>query len=268
MSKRITADTTVAELADAWLAQLEAEGRLEKTTINEYARVLRRRVVPALGHLRLDELATSRIDALLVELAVPSQNLQRKTKVVTGAMLDVAVRSGAVSANPVRGSMSVPRPRVEQRELTAANLEVVRAAVDTWMTKERPGPKSSGDIADIIDLILATGARIGEVLALRWSDVDLEARNLAINATIKTETGKGTYRKPLANPRIVALPGSAVSVLRGRHGKRQDTESDAVFPTRNGTWLQVNNVERRWRQIRKEAGLEWVTPNAFRGLPA
>jgi integrase len=40
--------------------------------------------------------------------------------------------------------------------------------------------------------------------------------------------------------------------------------TDALFPTKNGTWQQVNNVERRWRQIRRKVGLEWVTPDAFR----
>ena len=39
---------------------------------------------------------------------------------------------------------------------------------------------------------------------------------------------------------------------------------DAVFATRNGTWHQVVNMERRWRQIRKDTGLEWVTPHTFR----
>jgi hypothetical protein len=44
---------------------------------------------------------------------------------------------------------------------------------------------------------------------------------------------------------------------------------DALFPTRNVMWHQVSNVERRWRQIRREAGLEWVTPELFRrGVPA
>jgi len=61
------------------------------------------------------------------------------------------------------------------------------------------------DMADIIDLMLGTGARIGEVLALRWSDVDLDSRRVKISATIKTETGVGTYRKPLAEARLVEL---------------------------------------------------------------
>jgi integrase len=65
-----------------------------------------------------------------------------------------------------------------------------------------------------------------------------------------------------------SLPEFAVTVLRGRRGTRQDADVDAVFPTRNGTWQQVNNVEGRWRQIRKDTGLEWVTPHAFRGVLA
>jgi len=39
---------------------------------------------------------------------------------------------------------------------------------------------------------------------------------------------------------------------------------DAVFATRNGTWHQIVNVERRWRQIRKDTGFEWVTPHTVR----
>ena len=52
-------------------------------------------------------------------------------------------------------------------------------------------------MADIIDLMLATGCRIGEILALRWSDLDLDLDLpiLTVSGTIKTETGKGTYRK-------------------------------------------------------------------------
>lgn len=130
--------------------------------------------------------------------------------------------------------------------------------------QDRPGPKSSGDLADIIFLMLSTGARIGEVLALRWSDIDLEARTVEINGTIKTETAKGTYRKPLATPRTVGLTALAIDVLCRRQQSGGRNGVDAIFATRNGTWHQVNNVERRWRQVRTEAELEWMTPHAFR----
>lgn len=86
-------------------------------------------------------------------------------------------------------------------------------------------------MADIIDLMLATGCRIGEILALRWSDLDLDG-DLPILTVLLRE------RRQFATP----------------------SENDAVFATRKGTWHQVVNVERRWRQTRKDTGFEWVTP--------
>lgn len=263
----LTPQTTIAILASHWLHRLRVERRLDRTTINEYERVLRRLVIPSLGSTVISELTTSMVDELLVELSTWSLNRQRKARVVLGAMLDIAVEVGALTANPVRGSLSISRPALDHRLLTNAELDDVRAAVRAWLSKERSGPKSSGDIADIIEVMLATGARLGEVLALRWADIDFEARVVDVNATIKTEPGAGTYRKDLAHPRLVGLPETAALILQARRRMSPDNFLDAVFPTRNVTWQQVNNVERRWRQIRREAGLEWVTPDAFRRGP-
>jgi hypothetical protein len=58
--------------------------------------------------------------------------------------------------------------------------------------------------------------------------------------------------------RTVVLPDFAVVVLRRRQGTTRENANDEVFPTRNSTWQQVNNVERRWRQIRKDPGLDWA----------
>lgn len=264
MNTTITADTTLAQLVTLWLRRLRAEQRLESTTINEYERVLRSLVVPALGDVALAQLTTGSINTVLARLGTQSVNRQRKAKVVTGAMLDVAVECGALASNPVRGSISVTRPKAATPSLTGADLEDVRAAVRAWMAKGRPGPKASGDMADVIELMLATGARIGEVLALRWGDVDLNAGRASVCGTIKAETSAGTYWKPLPVARVVALSDSAAHVLHTRRTRETENPIDAVFPTRNGTWQQVNNVERRWRQIRKDAGLDWVTPQVFR----
>ena len=60
------------------------------------------------------------------------------------------------------------------------------------------------------------------------------------------------------------LPNFGTATLRRRQETAGQNPNDAVFPTRNGTWQQVTNVERRWRQIRKDTGLDWVTPHTFR----
>ena len=84
------------------------------------------------------------------------------------------------------------------------------------MAKDRPGPKASGDMADIIDLMLATGARIGEVLALRWRDVDLDAArpSLTISGTVDRAWQE---HLPQTNLEIVRpLGGGSLARVRGR----------------------------------------------------
>ncbi|MFC6706771.1 tyrosine-type recombinase/integrase [Flexivirga alba] len=269
-AESITAETTIAGLATLWIGYLRDEGRIEDTTINEYQRVLTNVVTPELGGLRLRELTTGRVDVFLVRLRATSASRQRKAKVVLGAMLGLAVRHDALVVNPVLQTSRVHRERHQTRSLTLEDLNTVRASVRAWTTKQRPGPKASSDMADIIDLMLATGARIGEALALRWTDVDLESPqpHLTITGTVKTEPGKGTYRKPApksdSSVRTIVLPQFAVTMFRRRRGSAAGNETTPVFPTRNGTWLQVNNVERRWREIRRNTGLDWVTPHTFR----
>ena len=125
MDAHITPQSTVSTLVDFWVQQLRAEAQLDSTTINEYERVLRKLLVPALGEVGLSQLTTERINVVLAELGTKSLNFQRKAKVVTGAMLDTAVELCALTVNPVRGSMSISRPETEHRSLTASELKTV-----------------------------------------------------------------------------------------------------------------------------------------------
>ena len=98
------------------------------------------------------------------------------------------------------------------------------------------GRKATADTADIVDLISSSGARIVEVLVLRWSDIDLgvESPTLTIKGPSRPSRARKTYRKPIEHVRTVVLPQFAVAVLRRRADAR-GTQLDAVFPTRNGT---------------------------------
>jgi integrase len=187
-------------------------------------------------------------------------------------MFALAVRHGAIPANPVRETGRLRRPRRTVRALTVEHLQAVRAAIREWQqpTPGKPGPRPTGDLADIVDLMLATGARIGEILALRWDDLDLTAARptLTICGTIVFVTGKGFFRQPWtksdAGYRTVVLPRFAVGMLLARKLIAADNPSDAIFASRRGTWLSPNNVRRQWRQARADTDLGWVTPHTFR----
>jgi integrase len=194
----LTAETRLIDLANLWITGLEAEGRIEQTTINEYRRVLDNLVLPIVGGLKLREATTGRLDRLLLRLRDQSVNRQLKAKVVLGAMLDLAVRHDAIPTNPVRGTSRIHRHKQETKALRVEDLIEIRAAVRRWVNADRPGPRATGDMADIIDLMLATGCRIGEILALRWSDLELDGELpiLTVSGTIKTETERARIGRP------------------------------------------------------------------------
>jgi len=261
-------DMRISQVADIWLSLYRAEQRSEATTANEYQRIIENVINPAIGNIRLREATAGRLERLI--RSQDSHSRRKKTKTVLKMMFDAAVIDDALPANPVSSTSRLRGQKKDIQALSVEDLNAVRSAVDAWMTKERPGPKPNKDMPDIIDLLLATGCRIGEVLALRWTDIDLTATppTVSISGTIKTETGKGTYRKPKpksdASERTLALPPFAVDVLMRRRIEQRPNHYNAVFATRNGTWHQVGNIERRWRTIRTDAGFDWVTPHTFR----
>ena len=261
-------DMRISQVADIWLSLYRAEQRSEATTANEYQRIIENVINPAIGNIRLREATAGRLERLI--RSQDSHSRRKKTKTVLKMMFDAAVIDDALPANPVSSTSRLRGQKKDVQALSVEDLNAVRSAVDSWMTKKRPGPKPNQDMPDIIDLLLATGCRIGEVLAIRWTDIDLSATppTVSISGTIKTETGKGTYRKPKpksdASKRTIALPPFAVDVLMRRRIEQRPNHYNAVFATRNGTWHQVGNIERRWRTIRADTGFDWVTPNTFR----
>ncbi len=261
-------DMRISQVADIWLSLYRAEQRSEATTANEYQRIIENVINPAIGNIRLREATAGRLERLI--RSQDSHSRRKKTKTVLKMMFDAAVIDDALPANPVSSTSRLRGQKNEVQALSVEDLNAVRSAVDAWMTKKRPGPKPNQDMPDIVDLLLATGCRIGEVLAIRWTDIDLSATppTVSISGTIKTETGKGTYRKPKpksdASKRTIALPPFAVDVLMRRRIEQRPNHYNAVFATRNGTWHQVGNIERRWRTIRADTGFDWVTPHTFR----
>ena len=161
------------------------------------------------------------------------------------------------------------------------DLDAVRAAIREWANAEkRNGPKSV-DLPDIVEMLIATGMRIGELLALRWSDIELtpppERRDdeswfpwLMVNGQITSKGKRVDYGKTHAAIRPIALPDWAAALLRRRKVAQTPNDLDAVFVTRNGTWHYPTNVQGRLWHIRQLddyadlAALRDVSPHSFR----
>lgn len=271
-SSDIAANSLINTLAELWFDEITGQEELSAQTLDRYRSCFEQAIRKPLGKLRIHEATVGRLDKFFKTLAKAHRAQAHNAKVVLKQMFAMAVRHGAISTNPIRDIASLPSRRRTVVALETDNLEAVRAAIRRWQepVPGKSGPHHTSDLADIVDLLLATGARIGEVLAIRWQDLDLDSpkATLTISGTLVYVKGKGLFRqdwpKSEAGFRILVLPLFATRMLLRRRQTAVVNDLDAVFTTRKRTWLSPNNVRRQWRQARADTELEWVTPHIFR----
>ncbi len=256
----ITRDTTLEQLATAWLGGRGDEIRDQSATT--YTSAINRHIIPALGQVRVGEVSTGLLDAFLG--TVTSASSAKTCRVVLTGMFGLAARHDAIDHNPVRETTSRTQKRAAVRAMTVDEVAVLRVNVAAWSGGNEHGPARGLDLPEIVDTILGTGARIGEVLAIRAEDVDLAADPPTVTIT---GTIVGNRRQPAPKTeysyRELALPSFAAAALRRQIGRGLPADGGLVFPSRTGGPRQTDNVRRQLRDARGSE-FDWVTPKVFR----
>jgi len=279
-------DDTVQDLLDLWFEKMEqTEGGPSNETLGYYRSHVRwvldgDKTEQPLGAYQLRHVRPVIIQAALDDSGV-SADMRKRIRSVLVRAFNLAIFHEAINGNPATAVPSVPVPRHKKKPVPVQDLDDVRAAIREWANAEkRNGPKSV-DLPDIVEMLVATGMRIGEVLALRWSDIELSpppSRRdddswlpwLIVNGQINSKGKRVDYGKSDAAIRPIALPDWAVALLRRRKLAQAPNDLDAVFITRNGTWHYPSNIQGRLRHIRLLpdysglAALQDLTPHSFR----
>lgn len=268
----LTGDTTFPELVDFWIEDMEGDKRLAPSTKDTYIRNMRTLVMGAFEHYTLREISVSRVDQFLKREAMKSYSRAKHAKVVLGLALGLATRYDAMVRNPVPQTRRLYKPKAQPTSLTIEQVQSIRFAVANWRRGEgRMGPRPDGQLEVIIETMLGTSARIGEVLAIRMCDLDLEVEvpTVKLCGTIVHFKGQGPvrqdYPKTHSSQRSIALPQFTVRAIREfLKAHPRTTDDELLFQTRNGTPHTTNNIRRRLSAILDGAGIEGVTPHAFR----
>lgn len=268
----LTLDSQFPELVTYWLADLDLEGRIALSTRFNYERDMNKLVLPAFQHLTLREIGVARCDALLKQLGQISYSSARRAKTVLRLAFGLAVRHEVVPRNPIDGVAKPHKPKRTPTALTPVEVNAIRAVIKAWEhARGSSGPDPDGQLGQVVEVMLGTSARIGEVLAIRRCDVDVTTTpaTLRISGTIVTNRGRGTYRQPHPKTdrsnRVVALPSFTAEAIRRRLSIMADRSREAlVFRSREGTPLTTANVRRQLRKVLGDAGIEGVHPHMFR----
>lgn len=233
---RARAGPTVGELARRYLEE-HVEVRCKPTTADRVRSTLKNHLLPAFGPTRIAALEPERVWALRNRMHATPGSANHAVNTLS-AMFNLAGTWGLVSegTNPC---VEVGRYRIRRRErfLTGAEFERLGAVLNKSVAQG----EVSLNAADAIRLLMLTGCRKTEILALRWEEVDFERGELRL---ADSKTG----------PRTVPLSPAAGRILRARWRHRSADCGTWVFPGRKpGTRLR--DVGRPWRKLRSRVDL-------------
>lgn len=216
-------DATVREYLEEWLDRRAA--RIRPRTLHRYRELVSRNLLPALGDLRLDRVRRDDVqralDAMATEGLAP-RTIGQARAIINRAYVE-ALEGDLVQRNPVSGTRA---PKASDPGLAVLRPEHLTAIIDaaegtTWA----------------IPLLLAasTGARRSEILALRWSDLDLDRASVTIVRSLqlrpKVDGGGVEFHDPKTarSRRTLRLPEMAVRRLR-QHRREQGERRLQVGP--------------------------------------
>jgi integrase len=257
---RPTSDTLGSFLVDRWLPTVR--GNVKESTLHGYEKVVRSRILPAIGEARLRDLDAARLEAFYADLVSGGgrgvAGLSPKTVTNVAGVLSVAlgeaVRWNLISRNPAKDAKTPRLRRPEMNAWTEQEAQVFLASV------------RSDRLFPLWRLALVTGLRRGELCGLRWSDLDLESGVLGVaNTRVQARLVVEGPPKTESSRRSIALDRETVSVLRSwratlaserlRAGEAW-LDSGYVFVDELGHPPHPETVSRWWREAIGRAGVK------------
>ncbi|MGH3732352.1 MAG: phage integrase central domain-containing protein [Acidimicrobiales bacterium] len=196
---------TFGELCDRWIEL--ATGDLSPVTIRNYRDLLKNHITPALGDIPLKNIRTIDLDrlyhALQDQRGATASTVRHIHSVIRRAFRQ-AILWGWVATNP---AANASQPRLAKPDISPPDVgqvgEILRAANE-----------SDAELGHLLHLAATTGARRGELCALRWSDIDIERSSLSISRSI-IEVAGGVFEKDTKthSSRRIALDEGSIEVI-------------------------------------------------------
>ena len=259
----VSARSTLRVWVADWLVD-RAGRRRRESTVRQYGQSLTTYVLPHIGRIKVGELTALDVDDLLSTLAAKglSASTIKGALVALSASLEDARRGRLIASNPARGAQ-IPERAKRTTEVTVATPDQVRKLL---------AKVKGGDLEPLVMLLLTSGARIGEALAMRWSDLD---GNRWIISTTTTTTATGAVRigdrTKTGASRVVVLPPETMRLLRKQrktvaamqlHAGALWQDLGLVFPSGIGTVQHSQNVRTDFRTAALATGF----PGSFHAL--
>ena len=264
---------TTGEHVASRITQWEALEKITPKTAERYRELLANQIVPHIGTKPLQKLKPADIEQWHATLKTGGRKdgqggLSARTIGHAHRLLSKALKEGMRHDLVVRNVATAEQPpRVEAEEIVILGADDVKTLVDRLRGRA---------MYPVAITALFTGVRRGELLALRWSDLDAPEKHLCVRRSI--EETKGSLRlkvpKTRTSTREVSLPEIVVEALR-EHRKRQLEQRFALglgklshdallFPKLDGTMQSPRAFSKEWSEVAASAGVPQATFHSLR----
>lgn len=257
---------TVAQFLDEWLGDV-APQRVSPKSLERYGGLVRNQIKPYLGSIPLQKLRPADVAGWVQTLIGLGKLSTRSIRHAHGVLRTALNYAAAIEVVERNVASIIKPPALERLEITILTADEIGTVLE----------KIEGhSLFSIVALAIGTGARRGEIAALRWSDFDLDAPTMRIERSLE-ETKDGLRikaPKTAAGRRTVSLPAFVVKAIRNH--RRQQLElrvalgagtppTDApVFGDVEGNWPKPYSISDRWRDAIKSRSIPKVTFHALR----
>jgi len=242
-----------------WLA---SKTRIKETTYHNYKWALGL-ATPHIGHIFLTKLSG---DHLVKLYAILAESHRNKSLVLVHTVLKLAFRDAIkrkkLNSNPCSEIDTPRKPDEKKYEATALSADQCQKLIDA---------AKGTTLECFIVFALATAMRRGELLGLRWSDIDMTEKTVSIQRTASylPDPQTGVYRfiettpKSESSQRIIPLTDFALVALKAHKIKQVEMrlqsaawqDMDLVFPSPRGDWYRSNTLQFHFKKIVRLAGV-------------
>ena len=241
--------------------ELYAKPNVRTATANRYELMIERYTIPRIGSIRLKKLTTRHLQKLYKELldsgrihvgSNQPQGLSTTTvhsvHLMLHAALERAVKERLIPRNPTEDCVP-PKPRkVEMQILPAQDMHAYLEAA------------KARDLLPMFYLELVSGLRKGELVALRWDDLDIQSNTISVSKQyVRNPDGSLELTRPKTenSVRLVSIPQAAVDLLIQEHEKHP--HSPYLFPSPiTGDMYHPDSMVNLHKKILKDAGLPHI----------
>lgn len=244
--------TTLEEWAKLWLKNKETS--IAETTHANYVHIMRH-ILPMLGKFKLKDIKTVHIQTLINEMQAKdySRSMMEKVKSVLYGMLQEAEINDMVMRNVCRG---VKLPKAEKKQMK-----------DSFTIEEVAIVEQNAEIleyCDIVSILVNTGMREGEFLALRHEDIDYEQSCIHItHAATRTKTGMMKLSRPKTPESVRTIPVSEKTLVLIKRLDNSKT-GDFLFSNNAGGIVDAKSFYRIYKRTITKLGIRYLPPHCCR----